>query len=236
METKKLWGWGLVGGACLFVLILTVKQKQTPAKDSAASVENQEFVASAKLCSSIKARLKRLECFDQLFPASIDDLLKNEVVSKKNEKPKEWLQARASEALRKDEEGFRVNILDEKDSETSMWFTARAQGDGDSRPILQLGCMDKISRVELVLDKPVANGRISITVMGNKPFTQQWTSDESGMVLRPGRGLPAIYAMRAMLKAKPLVIRSDVEGIDGLSFDNRDLAEMIQPMRKICGW
>lgn len=239
MKTKKIWTWGLIGGACVLMLVLAVKQKKAPVDGAeTASVQSREKVAAAQLCIPIKGRLARLACFDNVFPATIDELLEKEIVEV-NEKPQEWLRAEASEALRKEEEGFRSNKKEAEDAEPSIWFTARAQkreGKKGNQPILQLGCIDKISRVELFLDQPIADGRILITVMGEKPFTQQWTSDESGLVLRPGRGIPAIRAMRAMLTSKPIIIRSDVAEVDELAFDNRGLSEAIEPMRNICGW
>lgn len=239
MKINKMWMWGLVAGACALLLLLATKQK----KDSVSttepvSVQIEKKVVAAEQCIEIKARLARLACFDKVFPATIDELLEKETVVA-NEKPLEWQQAKASEALRKDEKGFRTNTKDNGEAEPSIWFTARAEvqkGKKNSRPILQLGCIDKISRVELLLDEPVAEGRMLITVMGEKPFTQQWTSDESGYVLRPGRGIPAIRAMKAMLASRPIIIRSDVSAVDELAFDNRGLNEAIDPMRNICGW
>lgn len=239
MKTKSIWTWGLVGGAFVLILVLAVNQKKAPVDEKViASVENQEKVATALLCVPVKARLARLACFDNVFPATIDELLEKEEVVV-NEKPQEWLRAEASEALRKKEEGFRSNKKEAEDAEPSIWFTARAQkreGKKGKQPILQLGCIDKISRVEILLDEPIKDGRMFITVMGEEPFTQQWTSDESGLVLRPGRGIPAIRAMRAMLESKPIIIRSDVTEVDELAFDSRGLSEAIEPMRTICGW
>lgn len=236
MKNIKVWTWGLLVGAVVLVLILTARQKNPPSENVVASRKNKELIATAQLCTPIRARLERLACFDKVFPASIEELLEDKSQKTSNEKPEEWMRAEASEALRKGEEGFRENVVDPDDPNTSMWFTARSQGDKAAKTILQLGCLDKISRVELLLPEPIENGRITVTVMSEKPFTQQWTSDESGTVLRPGRGLPAIRAMRAMLAAKQLVIRSDVPQVDELSFDNRGLEEMISPMRKVCGW
>ncbi|WP_290918685.1 type VI secretion system-associated protein VasI [Halodesulfovibrio sp.] len=239
MKINKMWTWGLVFGACVLLLLLAAKQKKASVSTTeSVPVQIQEKVAAAELCIEIKGRLARLACFDKVFPATIDELLEKETVVT-NEKPLEWQRAKASEALRKDEKGFRTNTKENDGAEPSIWFTARAEvqkGKKGIRPILQLGCIDKISRVELLLDEPVADGRMLITVMGEKPFTQQWTSDESGYVLRPGRGIPAIRAMKAMLSSKPIVIRSDVSVVDELAFDNRGLSEAIQPMRNICGW
>ena len=236
VDYKNKWIWCLAGVACVFALVAIGKQEAVTQHKDSESVDYKVTVDAAKLCSSIKARLERLQCYDKLFPAPIEELLDTASEKKKNGKPEEWMRAVASEDLRKEsEEGFRMNILDENDPETSVWYTARAEEKG-SDTILQFGCLDKISRVELLLTEPVQEGRITLTVVGGEPFTQQWTADDSGLVLRPGRGIPAIRAMRAMLNARPLVIRSDVEAIDGLTFDNRGLEDMIVPMRTICGW
>ena len=236
VDYKNKWIWCLAGVVCVFILVAIGKQEAPTQQKDSESVDYKATLEAAKLCSSIKVRLERLQCYDKLFPTPIEELLEPASEKKKNEKPEEWMRAVASEDLRTDsEEGFRMNILDENDPETSVWYTARAEEKG-SNTILQFGCMDKISRVELLLTEPVQEGRITLTVVGGEPFTQQWTADDSGLVLRPGRGIPAIRAMRAMLNARPLVIRSDVEAIDGLTFDNRGLEDMIVPMRTICGW
>jgi type VI secretion system protein VasI len=236
VDFKKKWLWCLVGVLCILSLAVVGKRTALKEQIKIEPVESDATLEAAKLCSSIKVRLKRLQCYDRLFPASIEELLESDSEKNKNDKPEEWVRAVASEKLRTEsEEGFRMNVLDENDPETSIWYTARA-GEEQSDTILQFGCLDKISRVELLLAEPVQEGRITVTVMGDEPFTQQWTADESGLVLRPGRGIPAIRAMRAMLNARPLVIRSDVEVIDGLTFDNRGLEDMVVPMRTICGW
>ncbi|WP_371151139.1 type VI secretion system-associated protein VasI [Halodesulfovibrio aestuarii] len=236
VDYKNKWIWCLAGVVCVFILAVIGKQQASIQHNSLDSLDYKATVEAAKLCSSINARLERLQCYDKLFPASIEELLESTSEKKKNEKPEEWIRGVASEDLRTEsEEGFRMNILDKNDPETSVWYTARAEEKG-TNTILQLGCLDKISRVELLLTEPVQEGRITVTVMGDKPFTQQWTADESGLILRPGRGIPAIRAMRAMLNARPLVIRSDVDVIDGLTFDNRGLEDIIVPMRTICGW
>jgi len=93
-----------------------------------------------------------------------------------------------------------------------------------------------ISRVELVFPEPIQESRVSVSIPGIPVVTQNWISDDTGYLLRSGRGIPAIEAMKSMLTAPQLILRSNAKDVDGLAFDTTDLRSVIEPMRKACRW
>jgi type VI secretion system protein VasI len=105
-----------------------------------------------------------------------------------------------------------------------------------STPILMLSCLETISRVELVLPQKLQDARVKISIFGDQKDTQTWVSDEEGFVLRTGRGVPAIKAMKAIISSRSLVLRSNSPVIDGLRFDSLNLASTIKPIREKCDW
>ncbi|KEA65265.1 Type VI secretion protein VasI [Marinobacterium lacunae] len=119
-----------------------------------------------------------------------------------------------------------------------LWLTAPAVGALPPRPVLMLSCVDDISRVELTLPKAIDIGSLQVVLEadGRRLLSQRWLSDDSGHILRSGRGLPAIAVMQAMLRTGDLRLRANDEAIDGLRFDARGLSEQIAPLRRQCGW
>ncbi|WP_297478687.1 type VI secretion system-associated protein VasI [uncultured Photobacterium sp.] len=193
----------------------------------------------ANQCRDIESKLKRLQCFDEVFdtPMAIKTLAGLNSV----QYPPSWTRAVNNEKSRGSKKGFILNQQDENDKLSSVWLTAAAtnvpaQDQTQLGPILMLTCFEKISRVQLILPQPIKAGRVTISIPGSPVVTQNWISDDSGYLLRSGRGIPAIDAIKAMISAPQLILRSDVAGIDNVEFDNKNLAEAIKPMREICRW
>lgn len=211
----------------------------------AAASENHEpidyatQIQTAQSCTQIPARLARLSCFDDVFNTSTLDMVAN---NKGVLMPESWQRAQNSEAGRKEGNGFAIHYLDEEVPSAGIWMTATAvkpltdQVEGEAMPILLLSCFDNISRVELVLPEVSNINKATITVTGRSSVTQRWLSDDSGAVLRGGRGIPAIAVMNALLSSDKPSFRSDVTDLSGLMFDARELNRSIEPMRKACHW
>ncbi|KJG19925.1 hypothetical protein UB37_15940 [Photobacterium iliopiscarium] len=192
----------------------------------------------AHQCRDIESKLKRLQCFDEVFdtPMAIKTLAGLNSV----QYPPSWIRAVNSEKSRGSKKGFILNQQDESNKLSSVWLTATATNVSSQSktrgPILMLTCFEKISRVQLILPQPIKAGRVTISIPGSPVVTQNWISDDSGYLLRSGRGIPAIDAIKAMISAPQLILRSDIAGIDNVEFDNKNLAEAVKPMREICRW
>lgn len=233
-------------------------EADTGSSPSASHEANQVIVDQGKACTRIQARLDRLTCFDDLFNTPI-----MEQVRKKAEEdalPAAWHRALANEQHRTDETGFLLNPSAQEDSAQhvkskqqpagthgkvtdnsaglppSLWATAPALGVLPPRPVLMFSCIDKISRAELILPDALDGARLYLKLQGKKALDQRWISDESGLVLRSGRGIPAIQAMRTALSGQQLVLVSQNGTLQELMFDTRGLSEVLKPMREVCRW
>ncbi|MBW8185422.1 type VI secretion system-associated protein VasI [Shewanella nanhaiensis] len=188
-------------------------------------------LSDPKACVQIKSKLERLYCFDQAFmtPIAVDATQGSEQA-----RVAEWVRADASEANRQGETHFLLG--QQEDNPNNVWLTATAIGALPPRPVLMLSCIDEISRVELVLSEEVAEGSIYVAV--NKPSSQGelWVSDNSGLVFRTGRGIPAIHLMKKMLLAQEFTLSSDNANFNDLQFDATGLKQAIKPLQKACRW
>ena len=200
---------------------------------------------AAQMCTEIPRRLERLSCFDEAFetPLSVQRAADNE--SGLQIQSESGLRALESERKRRQRQGFILN----QDSR-GLWLTALPRSaeadyingevatspDAQRTPILMLSCIDEISRVELVMPAPIERPRVSVSIGGQGATTQGWMTDDSSLVLRTGRGIPAINTMKAMLRASPLVLRSNIVEVDNLTFDAKGLADAVKPLRKMCRW
>lgn len=211
----------LGNGWILFGLLMT----------AASCYAAPQQLSDAKACVQIKSKLERLYCFDQAFmtPIAVDD-----TQGRQKARVAEWVRAEASEANRQDETHFLLG--QQEDNPNNVWLTATAIGALPPRPVLMLSCIDEISRVELVVSEEIAEGSIYVAV--NKPSSQGelWVSDNSGLVFRSGRGIPAIHLMKKMLLAQEFTLSSDNANFNDLQFDATGLKQAIKPLQKACRW
>ncbi|MFT5236357.1 MAG: type VI secretion system protein VasI [Shewanella sp.] len=198
---------------------------------AASSYAEPRQLNDAKACVTIKSKLERLYCFDQVFmtPLAVietQDIAKVHVT--------EWVRANESEARRQGQSGFLFGHQEDKPN--NVWLTTTAIGALPPRPILMLSCIDNISRVELVIPQEMSEGSVRVSV--NQPDSQGrlWVSDHSGLVFRTGRGIPAIHVMKSMLSGDEFTFSSDNSRFNGLQFDATGLKQAIKPLQKACRW
>ncbi|MFO6422443.1 type VI secretion system-associated protein VasI [Motilimonas sp. KMU-193] len=204
---------------------------------SEADVLNQ-----AKTCTLIGNRLERLACFDSTFSTPVNEQASVAVAAdlSHSHKPGQWAkmqqmeQQRSQQGVAKD--GFIYASERVSDQLTQHWLSAPAIGTHGERPVLLLSCVNKISRVELYLPESQDISQLQVTVSANRRNVQQWQFDETGYMIRSGRGLPAIEVMKTMLTGRTMLISSDLAAVNDLHFDVADLVKAIAPMRKTCGW
>lgn len=192
-------------------------------------------------CRQIGSKLDRLLCFDTVFVTpSATNIAQNEVqVAENDPHPKQWKRAFDNEALRQHERGFLLNdsLANTPDDDPNIWATAQAIGAIPPRPIMMLSCIDNISRVELIFADPINIRSASIAINTEQgTSSQDWIVDNSGYILRTGRGLQAIVAMKAMLSGKEFVLGSEHKWIDGLQFDTHQIHTSLKALRRECSW
>lgn len=197
----------------------------------ANSYAEQHPLSDAKECVHIKSKLERLYCFDQAF---MTPLAANSTQNVVEVRGSEWVRAHASEATRQSVTHFL--FASQEDKPSNMWLTATAIGAIPPRPILMLSCIDEISRVELIIPEDISEGSVWVGV--NKPSSQGqlWMSDNSGLVFRTGRGIPAIQVMRSMLSGDTFTLSSDHAVFNDLQFDATGLPQAITSLQKACRW
>lgn len=198
-------------------------------------VAQMDVPMGVEVCTQISSRLERLACFDRLFSTPVS-ATNSAVPSATGTVPAEYKLALASEERR--QTGVDFIPGHEAGATRKLWLTAPAIGALPPRPVLMLSCIDDISRVELMLPQKLSEGwiQLELRIQDGGEKTQRWMSDDSGHVLRSGRGLPAIRAMKAMLGGEMIELRAPNENINGLQFDGRNLAEKLEPLRKQCRW
>jgi len=195
------------------------------------SGERDTLQHQAQQCSHLASKLERLYCFDELFSTPLAEI-KNEESGFKY--PAEWQRAQFNEESRKT--GGLFILGRQQSNPKNVWLTAPAIGAVPPRPILMLSCIDGISRVELSLSQNFDLASIRVAVNQSLAKSQRWLVDESGYIIRSGRGIPAIRLMRSMVNTDNFTLVSDNARINGLKFESKDLGKKLKALRKICQW
>lgn len=190
------------------------------------------LLEKAKQCINVVSRIERLECFDAAFTGQVErPLITTEIV-----RSEAWQRAMDSETKRQDALGWIRNEATGSRGTQSLWFTAAAlqpESSNDTPVILMASCINRISRLELVLPKAAEGARAEISLDRER---QRWTYDEQGFVLRSGRGLSAISLMRPMKSKDSVLVRSNAKQLDGLVFQTPNAKQSIGELQELCGW
>jgi type VI secretion system protein VasI len=215
--------------------VLSAFSVQADTKHQAADVVTPSpATEAAQACAEVRSRIARLACFDDAFN-TVWHIISDQ--SSAVVKPHAWQRAYASERSRNtDSQAFLLNYRDKQDPQQGLWLTAQAAGPNALAPTLLLSCIDNISRVELMLPEAVDKARSTVTLGNATSLTQTWILDDSGYVIRAGRGLSSILAMKVFIGSDKTLIRSDIPGFELLKFDTRQLAQTVKPMRELCRW
>lgn len=229
-----------------------VEEGSPEAKESPSAsnlMAQQKILHRAEACTRIQSRLNRLTCFDEVFNTPVIEQVRKQ--AKEGALPAAWHRALKNEKHRTGETGFLLNMPAGKgsaffsgqssrqgnaDFPPYLWATAPALGVLPPRPVLMFSCIDKISRAELILPDALEGSRLYLQLRGKRKLKQRWLSDESGLVLRSGRGIPAIQAMKTALSGQQLVLVSQDGSLKELMFDTQGLNDVLKPMREVCRW
>lgn len=189
-------------------------------------------------CARIASSSGRLACFDRLAsgagaapvagigaaPVS-NNLLA--VASNERGRAEDDMRFRMTQPVATIVEGARVLI------------TAPARNTVRPKPLMVIACVDRITRLQLVVHPPVAVAQAQVSLfLDDQPLAtgQSWQVLESGRVVDAGRGLAAIDLLRRIKAGDELRVESDLAAIDGLHFDATGLSDLIASQRKACRW
>lgn len=189
--------------------------------------------ASIDECRGITEDRARLLCFDELFNTPVHSINPDESVVQPKElvqmKPQEWFDAWKKDQSRVDGDKDFVMTTTPGNFQDSIFLTKPVEDMG----LIVLSCVDKISRVEFMLNQPLKDGVLLVTIDGQSLSQKKWLTDDSGYILRMGRGIPSIDEMKNMLGQESVVINL---GKVVSSLSTATLAEKIKPLRNSCRW
>ncbi len=157
--------------------------------------------AEVDACRSIEYDRERLLCFDLLLDTpfyyteveEIEAVRAPEKIYKDH--PQEWrLAERINQSRPQNYTGFWTHI-EKYPHYDALYFTQPVEDLG----ILVFSCVNNISRIEVMLDEPLQSGIIPVSVTARNQFDKRWLLDDTGYILREGRGIPSIDIMRDMI-------------------------------------
>ncbi|MCE0495094.1 type VI secretion system-associated protein VasI [Vibrio salinus] len=200
----------------------------------AGSTESQSLVEKARSCTGIPERLPRLACFDHLFQTPVH----KSVSTGTTVVPFSWQQT--MDSYNETREGEKTHLNLQTIGELSnAWLTLGATN-GRERykkgpvPVLKMSCIDRISRIELAMPSEVKEARVRLSLVSGD--TRYWRTDDTGLLLTAGRGIPAINQMKKIMQERSITLRSNDSSIDGLTFETDTLRDALKPLRERCDW
>ena len=102
-----------------------------------------------------------------------------------------------------------------------------------------LSCINNITRFQVGFEKPLMNNDVRVTLYLDGMSIggdYTWQIIKSGKVVDAGRGMHSINILKKMRNYKRLMIRSDIELLNGLTFDISGLNQFLPAFRKACHW
>jgi type VI secretion system protein VasI len=219
----------LCGGLSLLMLVSSVTaQDQEPPTP---------LLNQAQQCTTVSERLERLRCFDHVFNTPTH----RQAVHIETTMSATWLRATQAASQADAQTHMSLNYVGEADAiEGDAWLTLTAINNptpfaNNAKPIMMLSCIDRLSRIELILPQEIPDARVKVSLVGNGT-TQYWRSDDTGYLLLSGRGIPAIDMMKHMATERRSTLRSNSKLIDGLTFNTESLPSVMKTLRQRCRW
>lgn len=160
-----------------------------------ALAQDHAMLEKIEACKTILTDRDRLFCFDETFNTPIFSSDSHVSTPERPSQPQEWLEIQRMEQKRPmDATGFwetrkSLELYD------SLYFTQSVENLG----IVVLSCINNISRVEIMLETPLHKGVVPVSISGKTEIKHQWLLDDTGYILREGRGLPSIATTRNLM-------------------------------------
>lgn len=197
--------------------------------------------ATERDCPGIVSSLERLACFDQAAGTPI-------IIPRGKARPAvkavpatiTLLHANESRRLA-DQTGFVMSITPEHSTPAleQVMISAPSVEPAHHRVYLAISCQSNISRLQLVLDEPIARHSAEIQLLLDGRAVSQsrlWRVLDGGWVVDAGRGLPAVDLIKRLGSGSRIQVRSDETRLEGLLFDADGLAPLIEEERRACHW
>lgn len=190
-------------------------------------------------CPRIVSNLERLACFDEAAATPARVIATTRWSAPEQEAPS-VMRVMTNEAGRGPEDlTFRLgNLGGVADAEEELVISAPAIASVGERSYLAISCIQNISRLQLITNRPVEASRVNVRIKGQGWSTSEtaWQVRENGQVLDAGRGIPAIEQIKQMIGAQRIEVVSGHRAVDGLAFDAEGLDALISQVRRSCRW
>lgn len=195
----------------------------------ASAQDNPALLDKIETCKAILADRDRLFCFDETFNTPIfssDNHISSPSVARK---PQEWLEIQSMEQKRAaDTIGF-LGTTKSLEFYDSLYFTQSVEDLG----VVVLSCINNISRVEIMLDKPLQKGVVPVSISGKNNAEYQWLLDDTGYILREGRGLPSIATTRNLMGESQFSLSINDRHY---TLSLKDFDTQVKALQTLCHW
>lgn len=238
---KRLLGVQYIICICLLVILYLTNVKYVAAnmpmvaevnEDASAINYDNEFLSKAQKCRLEKSPLDRLDCYDNAWQDGNELPLNTAIPTGEI-----WQRANDNEVDRA-QNSLAFKVSDSGiDIDRQVIITTPALGSQPPRPIFMVSCKDNITRMQIVLMKPIKGSDINVNVMAdNRENTFKWFIRENGYVIESSRGLDGIAEINALFDVNKLQISTENNSFSTLTFLIDDLKQTIKPLREACHW
>jgi len=200
-----------------------------------------QLQANVEVCTDTRAPLERLACFDKLYNTPIYPA---DVLQQDKPQPATTLTDIIWEQENR-RSGDDVGLLSSASIEyveaeqERVIITVPALAAVGTRPLLSASCSDDITRLQLLLTKPLKAHRLNVELHngdGKTIAAYPWRVSENGYVLDAGRGIPSIKLLQKLLSVERLYINSDESAVNDIHFDITQLPKKIGALQQACHW
>jgi len=198
------------------------------------------------LCRAENSVALRLNCYDKIKLIDLIKLPQGLTNIKAHEKQLDHDIKRSSVALKAVElESKRLPFDDHflvmhniGDISPEIIITTPAINISDNeRPILVFSCVDKITRLQIVLFAPVKHVDKNLELnINNFQLKTDWFIRDSGYLMEYSRGLPSVHLIKKIMQSDVLAVEHVNSTLRGATFNVANLAQTIMPLRSACTW
>jgi len=202
-----------------------------------------EVVTNPSECTTIQSSLKRLTCFDTYFntPIYLPENMAS-YTSQADYQPEILKIARRIEKKRPPETAsllVQKTVDHEASGQKRIILSAPAIGSIPPKPLLIISCMNNITRLQIGFEQPLAEHHTAVTLtLDGRSIGGDylWKIIETGKIVDAGRGIPSINILKIISKHQRLLIQSEAQRLNDLTFDISGLKRVLPEFRKACHW
>ncbi|ELU8562358.1 type VI secretion system-associated protein TagO [Vibrio parahaemolyticus] len=174
-------------------------------------------------CRQESDRLTRLACFDEVIQTPTPAPSTHHFNAVRY--PSLWQQIWRSQARQKED----VQVW-QNEGENNAWIAIRERSELPPRAILALSCIDNLSRVDVLMAKPIEPLTLKMALDQHSVTLR---SDDYGVMYSSARGVPAIDIMKWLYYQEPVSLLVDGER---LQFETQEASALLPLLKTRCHW